>query len=519
MLRKIVIGSRGSDLALWQAHFTRKQLEDLGFEVQVNIIKTKGDQIQHLSFDKIEGKGFFTKELEEALLSNEIDLAVHSHKDLPTTSHTSLTVAGVSYREDCSESLLIRQEAIDQSEELGLRLNAKVGTSSFRRKSQLLSIRPDLEIIDLRGNVPTRVQKLMDGKYDAIVLASAGLNRLELDLGDLHREVLSPHFFIPAPAQGVLAFQIRENDEEMKNIVSKIHHQDVAETIFAERKVLNRLDGGCLLPLGVYCEKSIHGYQLWASLLPRDGRPFRRLFLRGDNPDKLADDALLALNRFEKRKVFVSRESALSDALIRNLKDFGFEVEAFSPIAFESIEIRHVPFADWVFFTSPRAVHYFYSQDIMVAVQTKVAALGAGTLAALKEYGIQPEFVGNGEDPSIVGAQFLDLAKNKTILFPCAENSLRSVQLQLENKATVHDISVYRTVEKGNNRIVDADIWVFTSPSSVNAMKGQIQKRNPICVAMGQSTATALKNCGILHVHIAPFTSMQALSDSVCGIN
>ena len=519
MLRKIVIGSRGSDLALWQAHFTRRQLESLGFEVQINIIKTKGDQIQHLSFDKIEGKGFFTKELEEALLSNVIDLAVHSHKDLPTTSPEGLTIAGVSYREDCSESLLIRQEAIDHSQELGLRQNAKVGTSSFRRKSQLLSIRPDLEIIDLRGNVPTRVQKLIDGHYDAIVLASAGLNRLELDLGDLHREVLSPHFFIPAPAQGVLAFQIRENDEEMKKIVDQIHHPDVADTIFAERKVLNRLDGGCLLPLGVYCEKSIQGYQLWASLQPFDGRPFRRVFLRGDNPEQLVDNALIALNRFEKRKVFISREPELSDLLIQNLKNYGFEVDAFSPITFEVIEIRHIPFADWVFFSSPRAVHYFYSQEGMLAAQTKIAVLGSGTLAALKQYGIQPEFIGNDEDPSSVGAQFLDLAKNKTIIFPCAENSLRSVQMQLENKATVYDIPVYRTLDKENNQTIDAAIWVLTSPSSANALKSQIKQSKGVFVAMGQSTANALKQIGIMDVHIAPFTSMQALSDIVCGIN
>ena len=252
---------------------------------------------------------------------------------------------------------------------------------------------------------------------------------------------------------------------------------------------------------------------------PLDGRPFRRIFLHGENPEKLADDALLALNRFEKRKVFISREPALSDLLIRNLINFGFEVDAFSPITFESIEIRHVPFADWVFFSSPRAVHFFYSQDSMLAIQTKVAAMGSGTLNALKEYGIQPEFVGNDEDPSIVGAQFLELAKNKTVIFPCAENSLRSVQMQLENKATVYDIPTYRTIEKEINKTIDADIWVFTSPSSVNALKGQILKQHPICVAIGQSTANALHSIDIMNVHIAPFTSMQALSDIVCGIN
>jgi uroporphyrinogen-III synthase len=137
----------------------------------------------------------------------------------------------------------------------------------------------------------------------------------------------------------------------------------------------------------------------------------------------------------------------------------------------------------------------------------------------LKQYGIQPEFVGNDEDPSLVGEKFLELTKNKTIIFPGAENSLRSVQMQLENKATVYDIPVYRTLEKENNQTINADIWVLTSPSSVNALKSQIKQSKGVFVAMGQSTAIALKQIGIMDVHIAPFTSMQALSDIVCGIN
>jgi hydroxymethylbilane synthase len=253
MFRKIILGSRGSELALWQANFTKTQLEKLGYSVEIIIIKTKGDQIQHLSFDKIEGKGFFTKELEEALLDGTIDLAVHSHKDLPTTFPEGLTIAAVSYREDCSESILISPEALNLNEHLGLKKGAIVGTSSARRKSQLLNIRPDLIIKDLRGNVPTRINKLRDKMYDAIVLASAGLNRLNIDLEDIHRNIVPPTTFIPAPAQGVLAFQIRESDEEMREIILQINDALVAKSIAIERKVLNRMDGGCLLPLGVYC--------------------------------------------------------------------------------------------------------------------------------------------------------------------------------------------------------------------------------------------------------------------------
>jgi hydroxymethylbilane synthase len=518
MARKVIIGSRGSDLALWQAHFTKQQLEGLGHSVEILIIKTKGDQIQHLSFDKIEGKGFFTKELEDSLLAGNIDLAVHSHKDLPTTYPPGLTIAGVSYREDCSESLLIRPEARDKTRVLSLRRNARVGTSSFRRRSQLLNLRPDLEISDLRGNVPTRVDKLQQGNYDAIILASAGLNRLELDLGELHREILPPDVFIPAPAQGVLAYQIREDDQEMKHIVSRIHHVDVKETIYAERAVLNRLDGGCLLPLGVFCERKQEGFQLWASLQPLDGKPFRRVFLRDVDPESLAKKTLIALTRQETRRVFISREPELATGFSQQLLDYGFHVEAFSPITFESIEIRHIPFAEWIFFTSPRSVHYFYQQNIQLPFHMKVAALGSGTAAALQELGVTPEFTGKDLDTSEVGKDFLEFAAHKSVLFPCAEKSLRSIQNAIHAVADVHDLPVYRTIEKGNEQTTDADILVFTSPSSVNAMKDQFLSDRQTFVAIGQSTADALTSAGISEVHIAPFTTLAALADLVCGL-
>lgn len=255
-MSKIRIGSRGSDLALWQANHVRKQLESLGHEVEIIIIKTQGDKIQHLSFDKLEGKGFFTKEIEEALLNRSIDLAVHSHKDLETTPPENLTIACVSERENPSDLLLIRKEAVNSSEKWLLKANAIVGTSSARRKSQVLHYRPDSEIKDLRGNVPTRISKLREGNYDAILLAKAGVDRLQLDLSEFEVVVLDPKEFVPAPAQGVLGLQIRENDEELKSIMKQLNHSDIAERIAIERGVLNKLEGGCQLPLGVYCDES-----------------------------------------------------------------------------------------------------------------------------------------------------------------------------------------------------------------------------------------------------------------------
>lgn len=257
--KPIIIGTRGSDLALWQANFVRKELEHRGHEVHIEIIKTQGDKIQDLSFDKMEGKGFFTKEIEDALLRKEIDLAVHSHKDLETNQPDGLEVAAVSSRANPCELLLIRESVHEQNALWGLKKDAIIGTSSARRKSQLLALRPDVQIKELRGNVPTRVEKLKTGEYDAILLAKAGILRLELDLSDLVCIDLTPDEFVPAPAQGVLALQVRSSAIELKNILKQINDPAVQKLVHLERSVLNLMDGGCQLPLGVYCDnKYVH---------------------------------------------------------------------------------------------------------------------------------------------------------------------------------------------------------------------------------------------------------------------
>ena len=251
--RIIRIGTRGSDLALWQANFVRESLEKLGNNVEINIIHTQGDKIQDLSFEKLEGKGFFTKELEQALLNKEIDLAVHSHKDLETTSPKGLIIAAVSDREDPAELLLIRKDSVNKNCKWQLKQNAVIGTSSARRKSLILAFRNDLEIKDLRGNVPTRIQKLRDRKYDAILLAKAGANRLKIDLSDLNCVTLDPKEFVPAPAQGVLGLQTRIDDMELRTILEQLNHTQTKQIIDIERGVLKNMEGGCQLPLGVYC--------------------------------------------------------------------------------------------------------------------------------------------------------------------------------------------------------------------------------------------------------------------------
>lgn len=268
---KIRIGSRGSDLALWQANYVKGILEEKGCEVSISIIQTKGDEFQELGFDKMEGKGFFTKEIENSLLNQEIDLAVHSHKDLETTEPEGLTTAAVSYREDPSELLLINEGSWSEHEVWELKKNAVIGTSSSRRKSQVLALRQDLTIKDLRGNVPTRVEKLKSGAYDAILLAYAGVSRLNLDLGGLKVVKLDPEEFVPAPAQGVLALQIRKNETKLSELLAEINNEEVQQQILIERSILKSMDGGCQLPLGVFND----GEFIHVSYSPKWSEPSR----------------------------------------------------------------------------------------------------------------------------------------------------------------------------------------------------------------------------------------------------
>lgn len=290
-MNKIIrIGTRGSKLALWQAEYTRAQLAAIDVQSELIIIKTTGDQIQHLSFDKIEGKGFFTKEIEEALLRGDVDMAVHSMKDMPTNHPEGLVITAVSYREDPADWLLVRKAALEEGQLFKLKKNAIVGTSSARRKAQLLDFRSDVQIKDIRGNVPTRVEKLRTGNFDAILLAAAGLSRLELDVSDLYVVKFSPREFIPAPAQGVLAFQTAKDDLTIRRLLTQLHHTAVSAVTNIERKVLQLMDGGCHLPLGAYCERDAQGnYHVWAAMAERWDAPVKRVSLSSSTNFQLAE--------------------------------------------------------------------------------------------------------------------------------------------------------------------------------------------------------------------------------------
>lgn len=294
-MRKVVIGSRGSDLALWQANHVKAQIEKLGLEVEIKIIITQGDAIQNLSFDKLEGKGFFTKEIENELLAKTVDIAVHSHKDLETNPPAGLMIGAVSERENPAELLLIAKNKVDATQKWNLASNSSIGTSSARRKALVLAYRSDLEIKELRGNVPTRIQKLRDGNYDAILLAKAGVDRLKIDLSEFHVEVLDPTEFVPAPAQGVLGLQIREDDDFMKSVLRNLNNRKVKAIIDIERKVLNLMDGGCQLPLGVYCPDVDNAYVAYSKSSTQAAQNFHFDLTKMTSPSEEIVSVLKAL--------------------------------------------------------------------------------------------------------------------------------------------------------------------------------------------------------------------------------
>ena len=244
----IVIGSRGSQLALWQANWVKSELERLhdNVDIDIRIIATSGDIIQDVPLAKIGGKGLFVKEIEEALLANEIDLAVHSMKDVPMELPTELGISVITKRENPLDALISKN-----GEKLAdLPQGATIGTSSLRRSSQLLKYRDDFKIHPLRGNVDTRLRKVEEGKYDAILLASAGLNRL----GWANRitEEISHDILLPAMGQGALGIETRLDDTKIYDLISTLNHEQTHYAVSAERSLVGRLDGGCQVPIGAY---------------------------------------------------------------------------------------------------------------------------------------------------------------------------------------------------------------------------------------------------------------------------
>ncbi len=253
MKTSLIIGSRGSKLALWQAQWVKAKLNEFWPQTEVSIetVKTTGDVMSQAPLAVIGGKGVFTKEIDEALVAGRIDLAVHSLKDLPTKLPDGLSLSAISEREDPSDALVIRRDLAVPSPSIAtLPPNAIVGTSSLRRLAQLKHLRPCLQVKELRGNVDTRLRKLDAGEYDVIILASAGLRRLGLENRISAR--IPPELMLPAVGQGALGVEARADDHETRSMLAPMDHAPTRAACEAERALLRALGGGCHLPIAAY---------------------------------------------------------------------------------------------------------------------------------------------------------------------------------------------------------------------------------------------------------------------------
>lgn len=281
MRQSLRIGSRGSRLALWQADFIRGIIRAKfpSLKIEISVIRTTGDRVTDSPLSRIGGKGVFVKEIEEALLRGDIDIAVHSMKDLPTVLPDGLKIGAVAERHDPRDVLVSRNRIGFHR----LPKEARIGTGSLRRQAQLLSLRSDLVILPIRGNVDTRLNKLKKEGLDAVVLALAGLRRVGLE-GEI-TEVFSPEVLIPAPGQGIVAIECREDDREVGELLLQVNHMESHIVASAERSFLERLGGGCQVPVGCYAESRGGRMRILGLIASPDGSEVIRDEIEGSLDD------------------------------------------------------------------------------------------------------------------------------------------------------------------------------------------------------------------------------------------
>lgn len=278
----IIIGSRGSELALWQSNFIKKEIEkkNRSVSVEIRLIKTKGDKILDVALSKIGDKGLFTKELEVELLNRNVDLAVHSLKDLQTDIPEGLKLAAVTKRHPVEDALIARKKGMTLFD---LKEGAVVATGSLRRRSQLLHLRPDIKIVELRGNVPTRIKKFEESEWDAIILARAGVERLGLK--KFISSFIPTDEILPAVGQGALGLEIHKANSLVEEVLQSVHDEETYIAAMAERAFLKALEGGCQVPIGAFAEAKPNGLYLDGIVGAIDGSVTFRKKIRGSKKD------------------------------------------------------------------------------------------------------------------------------------------------------------------------------------------------------------------------------------------
>lgn len=549
MGKSLTIGSRGSQLALWQAHYIESRLQSIGVETRLVIIKTTGDKITDVPLAQVGGKGLFTKEIEEALLDGRIDLAVHSLKDLPTVLPDGLAVAAIPERElpfDALVGVPIKD----------LKPGARVGTSSLRRAAQLKLARPDLVIENIRGNLDTRLRKLDEGLYDAIVLAAAGLRRL--GWGDRIAELLTPEFMCPAVGQGALAIETLSGSKAFE-ICGQLDHEPTRIAVSAERALLAALGGGCQVPIGAHAEVIGGRVRLRAliahpngsdvvTLVEEDncenaealGKEMARRLLEGKGREFLRAAYGEAMPLAGKR-VVVTRSADQAGGLSDALRRMGAQVVELPVVAFAPPEDwsgldlaqANLDTYDWLVFTSANGVRCFFERAKQTGarvsgVRARVCAVGPATAAAAENHGLAVhlmphDFVGE----ALAEALSAQGIAGKKILWVRAAVARDAVLETLRKAgAEVDAVAAYRTIappglgEQARQVFGGAKPdWVtFTSGSTVKnllAVVGVEALAGVRCASIGPVTTEAIRRHGLSIMAEADPSTAEGLAEAV----
>lgn len=504
------LGTRTSQLALWQTNHVIAQLQQQWPNLQCEVVHlvTQGDRRLDRPLPEIGGKGLFTAELEDALRCGEIDLAVHSLKDLPVEDPEDLIIGAILSREDVRDVIVAREGWTLAT----LPQGATVGTSSLRRQAQLLAARPDLDVRSIRGNVDTRLRKVLIGEYHAAVMAGAGLIRLGLT--EHITEWLAPETMLPAPGQGALAVQCREKDEDIRSLLASIHDEAAWFATRTERFLLERLGGGCSAPIGAWAQVDGDEITLRARIASVDGRYVFDGSATGSEPNQLASEvadmllaqgALIALSRDERavtrplagKRVVITRpkqENGQGDDLAAQLAKLGalsiiipaIQLVPTSDAFVAQAAMREMAKYDWVIFTSPNAVEHFWTQagadsSLPNGHGPKVAAVGPATAAVLHARGITVDAMPAQYLGSEIVATLGDVA-GKRILLPRSAQGGRELPTALsDGGALVEEITLYTPTPAPLDDaartllVAGVDVVTFASGSAVRAFADSLR--------------------------------------------
>lgn len=562
-MKKIRIGTRGSKLALYQAYRVKEELEgkfsDQKFEII--IIKTKGDKILDVPLSKIGDKGLFTKELEYALFRDEIDMAVHSLKDLPTKFPKGTKLGAILNRGDFRDCLVSKDhkklEDFDGSE--------VIATSSLRRKAQLLKINPKFKIVEIRGNVNTRIRKMEEGHCDAMIMAAAGLQRLEM--GEHITEIFDPEVMISACGQGAIGIEIREEDAIIEKLISNINDKDSWLTAETERVFLSTLEGGCQIPVGCHCRIEGEKVVLKGFISSIDGSEFLCKTVEGNRADSYEHAKNLANDLFNSggkeildeirsenivnettssslkgKRIISTRPLEISDDLPNILKDCGAEVIALPMIELlssvltedERYSLTNLADYNWVFFTSKGGVSSFFKQlievngDTTLPKQLQIAVIGEKTALELEYYGYKASFISSGNNSEEFITEFkstLDL-KNQNLLFILGNLANDYLIDQMKQGNNVKRINTYQNncPSKIDSSILnylktnEYDLIVFTSPSTFNNLIKFIDHdvlKTLKIASIGSTTSKAITNAGLKPLLTARQSSTDGLKAAI----